>query len=77
MMHDQRKRDAGREEHRFVLHLWREPSSSRGAWRGSIYEVASAARIASGKLRDLWDFVTLRLGQDPDERAPEEALGDE
>lgn len=55
-----------REDHRFVLHVWREPSASAPAWRGSVYEVSSALSIASGRLRDLWDFIALRLGQGTD-----------
>lgn len=52
-----------REDHRFVVRLWREKSASEPAWRGSVYEVSSALTIASSKLRDLWDFMMLRLGE--------------
>jgi hypothetical protein len=55
-----------RENHRFVVRLWREKSASEPVWRGSVYEVSSALTIASYKLRDLWDFIILRLG-DADE----------
>jgi hypothetical protein len=55
-----------REDHRFVVHLWRETSASQPAWRGSVYEVSSALGLASCKLRDLWDFIMLRLGQNDD-----------
>jgi hypothetical protein len=57
-----RSHNAGdREEHRFVLRVWREPSASRPQWRGSVYEASSALEIASSKLRDLLDFIALRL----------------
>jgi hypothetical protein len=50
-----------RKDHRFVLRVWREPSAAPPAWRGSVYEVATAQSIVSDKLRDLWDFIALRL----------------
>jgi hypothetical protein len=50
-----------RMEHRFVLRLWREPSTTTPQWRGSIVEVTSDARVVSSDLDDLWDFVMLRL----------------
>ena len=57
--------DSGRsrEDHRFVVRLWREKSAGEPVWRGSVYEVSSALGIASNKLRDLWDFIMLRLNQ--------------
>jgi hypothetical protein len=51
-----------RKDHRFVLHVWREPSAAPPGWRGSVYEVATTLSLASDKLRDLWDFIALRLG---------------
>jgi hypothetical protein len=66
-----------RQDHRFVLHVWREPSASAPAWRGSVYEVSSALSIASGRLRDLWDFIALRLGQGADAPAARETREDE
>ena len=53
--------DESREDRRFVVHLWREQSANELGWRGSVYEVSSALGIASCKLRDLWDFIMLRL----------------
>jgi len=53
-----------RRDHRFVVRLWREKSASEPVWRGSVYEVSSSLTIASSKLRDLWDFIMLRLNQD-------------
>ena len=55
-----------RKDHRFVLHVWREPSAAPPGWRGSVYEVATTLSIVSDKLRDLWDFIALRLGQSSD-----------
>jgi len=55
--------DKNREDHRFVVHLWREQSANEPVLRGSVYEVSSALGIASCKLRDLWDFIMLRLNQ--------------
>jgi hypothetical protein len=58
--------DQKRQDHRFVLHVWREPSASDAEWRGSVYETSSALSIASARLGDLWDFIVLRLrGRDP------------
>ncbi len=62
-MHEESESDKSREDHRFVVHLWRERSASEPVWRGSVYEVSSALGIASSKLRDLWDFIMLRLNQ--------------
>ena len=31
--------DSERQQHRFVIHVWREPSASESPWRGSVYEV--------------------------------------
>jgi len=50
-----------RKNHRFVLHFWREPSAAPPGWRGSVYDVATTLSIVSDKLRDLWDFIALRL----------------
>jgi len=58
--------DTQREDYRFVVRLWREASASKPAWRGSVYDVSSALGIASCRLRDLWDFIMLRLGQHGD-----------
>jgi hypothetical protein len=55
--------DKSREDHRFVVHLWRERSAGEPRWRGTVYEVSSALGIASCKLLDLWDFIMLRLNQ--------------
>lgn len=66
-----------RNDHRFVLHVWREPSAAPPGWRGSVYEVATTLSIVSDKLRDLWDFIALRLSQASDEpAAPILARGD-
>jgi hypothetical protein len=66
-----------RKDHRFVLHFWREPSAAETGWRGSVYEVSTALGIASGKFRDLWDFITLRLGQGSEPRATRETHDEE
>jgi hypothetical protein len=52
-----------RKDYRFVVRLWREKSELHSAWRGSVYDVSAAVGIASTKLRDLWDFIMLRLSQ--------------
>lgn len=62
--------NAKREDHRFVVRLWRERSASPPAWRGTVYDVSSALGIASCKLRDLWDFIMLRLGDDVRRETP-------
>jgi hypothetical protein len=57
-------RPVDRENHRFVVRIWREAGSTKPAWRGSVHDVSSATGIVSDKLRDLWDFIVLRLGRD-------------
>jgi hypothetical protein len=52
-----------RNDHRFVLRVWREPSAAPPGWRGSVYEVATTLSIVSDKLPDLWDFIALRLDE--------------
>jgi hypothetical protein len=66
-----------RKDHRFVLHFWREPSGVETGWRGSVYEASSALGIASGRFRDLWDFITLRLGQGSEPRDARETHDEE
>jgi hypothetical protein len=52
---------AEREQHVFVVRIWREPSARGGTWRGSVHEPTSDRRIASTSLHDLWDFIAIRL----------------
>ena len=66
-----------RQDHRFLLRVWREPSASKPVWRGSVYEVSTTLGIASGKLRDLWDFIALRLGRASGARGGGEMREDE
>ena len=52
-----------RKDYRFVVRLWRDTPEAHSPWRGSVYDVSAALGIASTKLRDLWDFIMLRLTQ--------------
>ena len=46
----------------FIVRMWFESSGARpGAWRGSITHVASRSRWYFAELRELSDFIRLRL----------------
>jgi hypothetical protein len=49
-------------QHLFLVRMWQEgtPPSSK-AWRGSVEHVPSGQRIYFSSLRDLDDFIVLRL----------------
>jgi hypothetical protein len=59
---------AERDEHRFVLRIWREPSASGPEWHGSVVEVNSALSVASGELNELLDFIKVRLDRSAQEQ---------
>lgn len=54
---------ASREEHVFVLRVWKEPTASRGGWRAAITHLESGCRVAATELRDIADFVRLRISE--------------
>jgi hypothetical protein len=54
------------DRHVFVIRVWRDEGSAADAWRASVLHVASGRRLTSTDLRDVEDFVRLRLGVSPD-----------
>jgi hypothetical protein len=49
-----------REEHVFVLRVWKEPASKVG-WRASVVHLGSGSSVATTECRDIVDFVALRV----------------
>jgi hypothetical protein len=58
----------GHVNHLFIVRLWPEGEGAAGVqWRGSVEHTASGLRLYFVSLRDLTDFITLRLhGSLPD-----------
>jgi hypothetical protein len=50
-----------REEHVFVLRVWKEPATSSAGWRASVVHVGSGCSVAATECRDIVDFVALRV----------------
>jgi len=50
-----------REQHLFILRVWRERSSHIGTWRGSVKHVESGRIIVSADLDEIVDFIRVRL----------------
>jgi hypothetical protein len=59
-----------REEHVFVLRVWKEAATSRVGWRATIVHVASGCSVAATELRDINDFIRLRIAP-PDGLPPD------
>jgi hypothetical protein len=57
---------AAREDHLFVLRVWREAATSSPSWRATIEHIPSGARLSSGDLTEIDDFIRLRLADEPD-----------
>jgi hypothetical protein len=52
-----------RSQHLFLVHIWQEPGEEAASgWRGSVEHVPSRQRMYFKSLRDLNDFILLRLG---------------
>jgi hypothetical protein len=52
--------DEARDRHVFVVKVWRHALACDG-WRASVLHVASGKRLATVHLRDVADFISLRL----------------
>ena len=52
---------AKHEDHLFVLRIWREAAPSEPEWRATIEHVPTGKRLSSTDLKDVDDFVRLRL----------------
>lgn len=51
-----------RSQHLFLVRIWQEPSSSASVgWRGLVEHVPSQQRMYFKSLRDLDDFILLRV----------------
>ncbi|MBV9645838.1 MAG: hypothetical protein JO043_00060 [Candidatus Eremiobacteraeota bacterium] len=55
---------SSREEHVFLVRVWREPHGKGTPVRAVVEEVSSGHRLASTDLRDVEDFIRLRVGTD-------------
>jgi hypothetical protein len=57
---------SSQEQHLFVVRIWQEPGHTALAqWRGSVEHIPSGQRLYFSSLRDLNDFIFLRLGFAP------------
>jgi hypothetical protein len=50
-----------REEHVFVLRVWKEAATPSAGWRATIMHLESGCRVAATELRDIDDFIQLRI----------------
>jgi len=50
-----------REDHLFVLRVWREAGAQSAGWCAAIEHVQSGKRLRSTDLREVDDFIRLRL----------------
>jgi hypothetical protein len=53
-----------REQHVFVLRVWKEAATSNAAWRASIVHLESGCRVSATEFRDIDDFIRLRIAPD-------------
>ncbi len=52
-----------RSQHLFLVRIWYEPSqATSNSWRGSVEHVPSRQQMYFTSLRDLDDFIRLRIG---------------
>jgi hypothetical protein len=49
------------QRHVFVIRIWQEDDRARERWRASVLHVGSGQRLATTELRDVEDFVRMRL----------------
>lgn len=57
-----------RSEHLFLVRIWLEAGQVKPVrWRGTVQHVASGQRFHFASLRDLTDFIALRLKMVPGE----------
>ena len=57
--------DTSLEEHVFVLRIWKEAPPKVG-WRATITDLKSGCKVAATELRDIADFVRLRISPTQD-----------
>jgi hypothetical protein len=51
-----------REEHVFVVRVWSERAGLAPQWRAVVEDVSTGHRLASTDLREVDDFIRLRIG---------------
>jgi hypothetical protein len=54
--------DRRTEEHIFIVRVWSEPGAAAPQWRATIEDVGTGRRVSSTDLRDVQDFIRLRIG---------------
>gem|GEM_PF-5493746 len=50
----------------FVLRIWKEAPPSKVGWRATITDLKSGCKVAATELRDIADFVRLRISPSQD-----------
>lgn len=50
-----------REEHVFVVRIWKEAAATLAGWRATVVHLPSGSNVAASDLRDINDFIQLRL----------------
>ena len=50
------------EQHVFIVRVWSEPGAAAPQWRATIEDVGTGRRVSSTDLRDVQDFIRLRIG---------------
>jgi hypothetical protein len=50
------------EEHIFIVRVRSEPGAAAPQWRATIEDVGTGRRVSSTDLRDVHDFIRLRIG---------------
>ena len=55
-----------REQHLFIVRIWRERSSGNGSWRGSAKHIESGRVIVSADIDEITDFIRVRLMPEAD-----------
>jgi hypothetical protein len=56
--------DERSEQHVFIVRVWSQPAAAASQWRATIEDVATGRRVSSTDLRDVDDFIRLRIGGD-------------
>ena len=54
--------DNPREPHVFIVRVWSESAEADPQWRATIEDVGTGRRVSSANLRDVQDFIRLRIG---------------
>lgn len=52
-----------REEHSFMVRIWKEAAAAQAGWRATIVHLESGCTVAATDLRDIDDFIRLRIAR--------------